>query len=206
MQLSSGQIALWCGNFLTATAHRLRAADSPRSRLRGGSASRRGTYRVLARSSAAEEASAPAPEPWTADELQRMTEEEYAAQEEDVGDTWRQDFEDDPEELYEYTDRAYQEHQDLLDRILQLNEQEAQVRMHACRAACMNGMHGFFINHFDPGVARNGYSSMLPSPQASAGAMHDARRCHAWPIQWPCGYHATLATPTLPPACRIAVP
>jgi hypothetical protein len=56
-----------------------------------------------------------------------MVEEEYRSDEAALGGTWRMHFADDPEELFEYTDRAYEEYEDTLEQILKMSESQAKV-------------------------------------------------------------------------------
>lgn len=81
-----------------------------------------------ASSSAQGEQSTSPSEPWSSDDLLRMVQEEFQEEEEALGGTWREFFEDDPEELFEYTDRAYDEYQDTLQELMQMSEAEAKVR------------------------------------------------------------------------------
>lgn len=57
-----------------------------------------------------------------------MVDEEYREEEQAVGGGWRSFFEDDPEELFDYTDRAYEEYQEVLDHVIGMSEAQAKVR------------------------------------------------------------------------------
>ncbi len=61
-----------------------------------------------------------------------MVEEEYREGEEALGGSWRSFFEDDPDALFDYTDRAYDEYEETLERVMQLTQSEFKVsRGHA---------------------------------------------------------------------------
>ena len=96
---------------------------------------RRGWQSPLKASSSAEPMSAPPPPsgdsaegPWSKEDLERMVEEEFLEDEEALGGTWRMFFEDDPAELFEYTERAYDQYEGLLEEALQMSATDRRVR------------------------------------------------------------------------------
>ena len=65
--------------------------------------------------------------PWSKEDLERMVEDEYREDEEALGGTWRMFFEDDPAELFEYTDRAYQDYEELMEEALSMSATDRRV-------------------------------------------------------------------------------
>ena len=60
--------------------------------------------------------------------MTRMVAEELTEDEQALGGTWRMFFEDDPAELFEYTDRAYENYKDKLEVALKMTETQKKVR------------------------------------------------------------------------------
>lgn len=67
--------------------------------------------------------------PWTREDLERMVDEEQQEEQEALGGTWRQHFEDDPEMLFNYTEQAYEELGVALDYVSSIADPELQVRV-----------------------------------------------------------------------------
>lgn len=65
--------------------------------------------------------------PWTVDELQEMAGEEERNREEALGGAWRQYFDDDPSNLVDYADRAYEQFEDTQQRLKMISSNDYEV-------------------------------------------------------------------------------
>ena len=135
--------------------------------------------------------------PWSALDLERMVAEEHAADDEALGGTWRMYFEDDPAGLFEYTDRAYEEYGETLQKVLELSESERKVgrgkgRGHQCHAPCVHGVcrtGGLVGDEKDAPKAPWWIRSALLAADGNAGpAWLGAVRC----VPCSCGFVSTL--------------
>ncbi len=65
--------------------------------------------------------------PWTREDINQMVEEEELEQEQQLGESWRSFFEDDPQGLFDYADAAQDEWNETLGEVMDMPKTEWEV-------------------------------------------------------------------------------